>query len=73
VIASKRDRRDDIGHSGAAGDERRPLVNHPIPDLARRIIPVIAGEEYCTPHAGPQLIYDSFLEDSVSSCGHDRL
>jgi hypothetical protein len=45
VLAGKRDRSDDIGHAGAAGDERGPLVDHAIPDLARFIIPVIAGKE----------------------------
>jgi hypothetical protein len=52
MIVGKRDRGDDIGRSRAAGDERRPLVDHAIPDLACLIISISAGEEQFATQAG---------------------
>jgi hypothetical protein len=45
VLAGKGDRRADIGHAGAAGNKRGPLVDHAIPDPTRLLIPVIVREE----------------------------
>jgi hypothetical protein len=72
VIAGKRNRGDDIGHPGAAGDERGPLVDHAIPDLARLLISVIVGEEQLATQVSLQLLHRSFPEDDVSSGGRDR-
>ena len=45
VRAGKADRVDHIGDAGAARDERRPLVDHGVKNLAGRVIAIIAGTE----------------------------
>jgi hypothetical protein len=35
----------DIGAPGAAGDQRRPVVDHAVPDSSGLVVAVIAGEE----------------------------
>jgi len=52
VLARELHRRDDVGRAGAAGDQRRPVVNQCIPDGARLIVTLIAGEQQRTAQPG---------------------
>ena len=44
VLACKLHRRDNIGGAGATGDQRRPMVDHGVKDLARIVVARITGE-----------------------------
>jgi hypothetical protein len=45
MIAREPDRGQDIGDLKAAGDHRRMAVDHPVPDLTRRIVRRIDGKD----------------------------
>ena len=36
--------RDDVAGAGRPDDERRPTVDHPVPDRARRVVAGVVGE-----------------------------
>src|SRR5258707_6622341 len=54
VRATEVDRRDDVGHIGAARDQGGSLVDHAVVDLACRFVALIAGLDEFAPQAGFQ-------------------
>ena len=51
VLAGEVDRRDDIGHIGAARDQGGMLVDHAVVDFAGRIVALITGLDEFSPQA----------------------
>jgi hypothetical protein len=43
VVAGDGDGLDDVGGGGAAGDDGRVPVDHPVPDLPRRVVVRLAS------------------------------
>jgi hypothetical protein len=54
VGAGELDGRDDVGHSGAADDERRAPVDHAVPDFAGGLVAGVHGTQQLAAHAGPE-------------------
>jgi hypothetical protein len=55
VLAREADGLDHVGRPGDADDERRPAVDHAVPDAARLVVPGVAGPDHqpvdpCFPH-----------------------
>jgi hypothetical protein len=61
VGAGEVNRVDHVGDASAAGDERRPLVDIGIPDLAGRIVARIAGTEQWAPQAGLEALHGGLV------------
>jgi hypothetical protein len=55
VLAREVDSGHDVSHAGAAGDQRRPLVDHPVPDPTGRLVLVVAGADQLAPESGGEL------------------
>src|SRR5215813_2145379 len=62
MLAGEGDCRDDVGQAGAADDERRPFINHAVPDLAGLLVPLIAGKEHFTLHPVLQVVHSGCAE-----------
>jgi hypothetical protein len=63
VGAGELDRRDDVGHSGAADDERRVFVDHRVPDFAGRFVGGSAGHS----NAPRTLVLNAAMAVSLST------
>jgi hypothetical protein len=63
VLASEVHRGDDIGDPSAAGDERRFLVDHAVPDLAGLVVALVAGSDQLALQPGLQVGNERFFED----------
>ena len=55
VVAGEADRRRDVVGVGAAGDQRRPLVDHGVVDRARLVVVGVAGPDQPAPEPGELL------------------
>lgn len=56
VLAREIDRLDDVGHPGALGDQAGALVDHPVPELARRIVARVMRTQQRTAQTGSKSI-----------------
>jgi hypothetical protein len=54
VLPGEADRLDHVVGAGAAGDQRRPPVDRPVPDTPRLLVPLLAGPEQRAPEAAAQ-------------------
>ena len=72
VATGKVHRGHDIGHSSTAGDQRRPFVDHPIPDLAGVIIAGVTGTEQLAPQARLECFENGIVDRRIcpKGCGH---
>jgi hypothetical protein len=69
--AGEIDRADDIGDPDAPGDERRPLVDHPIPHLAGLIVAIVIGAEQIPTQARLEGFDCGLLDHGIRACGCD--
>src|SRR5438128_10741346 len=69
------DGRDDVGHPGAAHDERRAPVDHAVPDFAGGLVAGVHGTQQLATHAGPESLNGGVREYSVRAlrCGDSQL
>ena len=56
------DRRDHVGHAGAPGDQRRPPVDHPVPDLARLVVARLVRPDQPPAQARPERRHGPLVE-----------
>ena len=62
VVTGEVDRGDDVGDSGALGDEGRVLVDHRVVDGARLVIAGITALDEMAAHGGGQSLHGRFVE-----------
>src|SRR5947207_1986732 len=67
VFAGEADRRRHIGSPGAADDQRRPTIDHAIPDDSRVVISCIAQSEQRAAQAARELLEFFLLDDCVGA------
>jgi hypothetical protein len=72
VGAGEVDGVDHIGDASAAGNERRPLVDIGIPDLAGLIVAGVAGTEEWATQAGLESLYGGLVKDQVCPSGRSN-
>ena len=65
VIPREIHRRDDVRRSAAAGDQRRLSVEHAVPQLACRVVGVIAGAQQWPAQARLKLL-DRLVRNAVA-------
>jgi hypothetical protein len=62
VGAGEAHRRDDIGQSGAARNQRRAPVDHAVPDFPGFVVPRVAWAEQWAAQAGPKSVHCGAVE-----------
>src|SRR4051812_136549 len=62
ILASEVHGIDHVGRPGRAHDERWPLVDHPVVDLAGFVVAVIVRAYQLTPEARRELLHGCFFE-----------
>jgi hypothetical protein len=64
---------DNVGYTGAAGDESRSFVDHHIKTCAGFVVSIVARTQQITAHTGAEFLDYRFVERPVTTCGRHNI
>ncbi len=73
IGSSEIDRIDNVGDTGAAGDEGGSFVDHRIKTCARLVVSVVARTQQVTTQSHTEFLDHRFVERDIATCGRHNI